>query len=42
MLPRGGYTPLGILACPPDHYRGHAMIPRGVDTTLGILSYPLH
>ena len=28
MIPRGLYTPLGIIACPLDQYRTHAMIPR--------------
>ena len=41
MIPRGVYTPLGIIVCPLHMSRGHAMIPRGVYNPLGIIVFPL-
>ena len=41
MIPRGVQTPLGIIACPLDYYRAHAMIPRRVYTPLKINACPL-
>ena len=32
MIPKGVYTPLGIIACPLQRYRTHVMIPRGLHT----------
>ena len=32
MIPKGVYTPLGIIACPLQQYRTHRMIPRGLHT----------
>ena len=40
MIPRGVYTPLGIIACPLDPHRTHTMIPRRVYTPLGIIACP--
>ena len=32
MIPKGVYSPLGIIACPLQQYRSHVMIPRGLHT----------
>ena len=40
MLPRGVYTPLGIIACALDVFTGHTMSSRGVYTPLGIITCP--
>ena len=37
MILRRLYTPLGIIACPPNKYRTHGMIPTRVYTPLGII-----
>ena len=41
MIPRGVYTPLGIMVRPLDQHTTHVMIPRGVYTPLGIIAGPL-
>ena len=41
MIPRGVYTPGGIMACPLHMFRGHAMILQSFYTPLIIMVCPL-
>ena len=40
MIPRGVYTPQGIISCALHMSRGHTMIRRRVYTPIGIIACP--